>query len=137
MNFKFLCDRMCAELGKWLRIAGYDTFIVEDDREDREIYKLALDENRILLTRDKDFKQFKRVRIVYLRSDDIHECAQQIKEELKIDWLYAPFSRCLKCNSMLKKRDGNWICPLCHQLFWLGSHTRSMENQLNQWKSFD
>lgn len=132
---------MSAELGKWLRIAGYDTLIIEDDRDDREIFKLALEENRILLTRDKDFKQFSGGKIVYLRSDHLDECAKQLKDEGEINWLYAPFSRCLKCNSILNKTKREWeeiwVCPSCNQLFWLGSHTSRMESQLKKWKSFD
>ena len=36
---KFLCDEMLAEVGRWLRIAGYDTEIVEKSIVDGEILK--------------------------------------------------------------------------------------------------
>lgn len=34
---KFLCDQMCAELGRWLRAAGFDTAIIDTALEDQKI----------------------------------------------------------------------------------------------------
>ena len=50
---KFLCDQMLARLGRWLRAAGYDTLIIEKSLDDKEIFKQAKEEKRLLITRDK------------------------------------------------------------------------------------
>ena len=34
-ELRFLCDEMLAGLGRWLRIAGYDTAIARRGRRDR------------------------------------------------------------------------------------------------------
>lgn len=146
---KFLCDQMCSNIGRWLRIAGYDTSIVEASTPDQEIFKRAVNENRLLLTRDKCLKELdlKGDTILYLKSSLLDDWAKKLKEEAGVDWLFCPFSRCLQCNSLLKKtlpsHEGNtqipiditdfWICQVCNQLFWQGSHTKRMESRLKDW----
>ena len=39
---KFLCDKMCAELGRWLRVAGYDTAIIDNSCSDAAILERAV-----------------------------------------------------------------------------------------------
>ncbi len=137
---KFLCDHMCAELGKWLRIAGYDTVIIEGAMDDKKIFEKAVEENRCLITRDKYFLKLdpEQKTVIYLKEEGLSEWMEQLKEEKNVDWLYRPFSRCLKCNSLFEKTQPPddlpeqirttikefWECPACHHLFWLGSHTR-------------
>lgn len=146
---KFLCDEMCIELGRWLRIAGYDTVIVEKPLKDDLIFKWAIKEERLLLTRDHYFKNLdpEEKNIILLSSDDLDACADQLREE-GVDWLYSPFSRCLRCNvtfrqlspsdplmqTISKEISECWQCPICGQLFWLGSHTERMKSQLMAWQ---
>ena len=131
---KYLCDRMCADLGKWLRIAGYDTSIIDSDLSDKEIWNLAMQENRCLFTKDSDFKEKKNV--ILLKGESLEDWAEQLKKEEGIDWLFRPFSRCLKCNALLEKTAPNrWVCPDCHQEFWFGSHTEHMLVKLRVWSN--
>ena len=51
---KFLCDRMLGTLAKWLRIIGFDTSFADANIEDEKLLRLAKDEERILITRDKN-----------------------------------------------------------------------------------
>ena len=46
-ELRFLCDEMLAGLGRWLRIAGYDTAIASGGRRDRDLVKQAHAEQRI------------------------------------------------------------------------------------------
>lgn len=149
---KFLCDQMCSKVGHWLRIAGYDTAIVEASMSDQDIFKKAVNEKRLLLTSDKYFKELdlKGDTIFYLKSSLLDDWAEKLKVEAGVDWLFCPFSRCLKCNSLLKKtlptHEDNiqipmgisdfWKCQACNQLFWRGSHTKRMESRLKDWKKF-
>ncbi len=132
---KFLCDQMCAELGRWLRAAGYDTVIVDVSMDDRAIFQRAVEEKRLLLTRDRYFKELdpKGETVVFLEGEEIDDWAEQLRER-GVDWLYRPFTRCLVCNSVFEKRGlERWYCPICEQEFWLGSHTESMHRQLSRW----
>lgn len=147
----FLCDEMCAHLGRWLRAAGYDTVIIETSLDDLTIYKKAIAENRHLLTRDKHFKKIdpENKTIIYLRGEELSGWAIQLKEEIGVNWLYAAFTRCLKCNIALHQVDKPfrltenmpkditdlWKCPECRKLFWKGSHTENMQQQLESWEN--
>lgn len=147
---KYLCDQMCLELGKWLRVAGYDTEFIRVPCDDREIFDKAVREERILLTRDRDFLEWdpEKKHLIYFEGEHLEDWVQQLNHEAGINWLLAPFSRCLRCNTLLQKIkepiekteripqdiEDFWICPHCSQLFWLGSHTESMERQLKNWQ---
>ena len=151
---KFICDQMLAGLGKWLRIAGYDTQIAEESMEDKEILSCALRENRLLLTRDRHFLEMQAPSktVIFLKSNSIIEWIRELNHVLKINWLHAPFSRCLICNSelvepskedVLKQVPADtrasseqfWFCPQCQKVYWEGSHTQKMQKQLQDWQT--
>lgn len=48
---KFICDDMLGKLARWLKILGFDTYY-EKDLPDNKLLKIALVEDRIILTRD-------------------------------------------------------------------------------------
>lgn len=134
---RFLCDQMCGDLARWLRAAGYDTSTIETPMDDRAIFKRAVEEKRLLLTRDRFFKELdpEEKTVVYLEGDDLDGWAKQLKGR-RINWLFDPFSRCLQCNSRFEKiATDKWYCPICHQLFWQGSHTENMHSQLKKWQA--
>ena len=146
---KYLCDQMCGELARWLRAAGFDAATIEIPMSDQLIFKKAVEEDRCLLTRDKFFQQLdpEGKTVIYLKSENLDDWAERLKKE-GVDWLYHPFSRCLRCNRLLEKisypsdtleeipNDVKefWRCPVCGGIFWLGSHTEHMEQQLRKWK---
>jgi uncharacterized protein with PIN domain len=150
---KFLCDHMLSRLGKWLRVAGHDTEIILTSISDREVLNRALATHRQLITRDRHFLEMKAAipLLIYLKANDFDACMQELNQKMKINWLYAPFTRCLTCNSLLEKADSPerlqqiplhisqkknefWYCPFCHHFFWEGSHTERMLHQLQQWQ---
>src|SRR5574337_881847 len=49
-SMRFVADAMLGRLAKWLRLAGYDTLYWRGD--DARLVRLALAENRVVLTRD-------------------------------------------------------------------------------------
>lgn len=146
---KFLCDTMCLELGKWLRVAGYDTSYADALASDREIFEKGVAEGRYIITRDKHFKEIdpEEKTVIYLKGEGIDGWAEQLKEK-GMNWLFRPFTRCLQCNALLKKNPPPedlpkdvpedvtefWLCPSCNQLFWMGSHTERMERKLRDWQ---
>jgi uncharacterized protein len=149
---KFVCDQMLTRLGRWLRAAGYDTLIVDRPMHDREIMALAAEEGRLLITRDRHFIEMNvhKDLVIWLRANLLEDCIHQLSQRLPIDWLKAPFSRCLICNQPLvdaaasaleeipqevrQRFDHFWWCPSCKKTYWLGSHTTNMLKSLRAWK---
>jgi uncharacterized protein len=144
---KFLCDEMLAGLGRWLRIAGYDTAIAGGGLPDRDIAARASAERRILLTRDRRFAEYDRAegRVLRLSHDDLETCARELTERIGVDWHHRPFTRCVACNAPLEPataddiarlapprlpKTGTHRCPRCAKLYWEGSHVRRMRRRL-------
>lgn len=150
---KFLCDQMLARVGRWLRAAGYDTLIVQDNISDKEIMTWAVRDNRFLLTRDRHFLEMSDDHdlVIWLAGNTLHECIEEMNKRLPIDWLLSPFSRCLICNTILiespfearksipedilRKSNEFRYCPQCSKVYWYGSHTNRMLERLNEWKN--
>jgi uncharacterized protein with PIN domain len=144
----FLCDEMLVGLGRWLRIAGYDTVIAERGRRDRALVEQALAEGRILLTRDRHLREIRRAndRTIVLEGNDIDACAKELVRRLSLDWTLDPLSRCTLCNTRLALANRRLIdtlpprirtlgptvhvCPQCGRLYWEGSHVRRMRLRL-------
>jgi len=150
---KLLCDEMLMRLGRWLRAAGYDTAIAESGMPDREIVAQACSEERLLITRDRKMAEHRlaRGRLIILNARGLHDQAREVAARLGIDWTRRPFSRCLVCNTPLKRGedahflqvppesrkviDEVYICPGCGKTFWHGSHVARMRRKLAAWKT--
>lgn len=150
---RFICDEMLLHLGKWLRVAGYDTLTVQNSMPDRAILDIAIKQQRILITRDKHFTsmQAPEPAVIFLKSNSPQDCIRELNLQLTIQWLYKPFSRCLCCNTLLveckdkallklapakvRLRETHfWYCARCHKVYWHGTHTKRMMEQLQQWE---
>jgi uncharacterized protein with PIN domain len=149
---RFLCDHMLSRLGKWLRAAGYDTDIITSPISDHEVLSIALATDRLLVTRDRHFLAMQRAisKLLYLKNNNFEACIKELNQNIKINWLYAPFSRCLICNSLLEKprlselkqisleirqkKHEFWYCSSCRHIYWEGSHTAHMRHQLQIWQ---
>lgn len=143
---------MLQGLGRWLRAAGYDTLIASDGEPDRKLLSLALKERRLFLTRDRQLSESKRFNeiVVVLQANDLPGCIEEVSDLFGLDWLMAPFSRCLVCNQSLamitddqRQRvkglvpDDVWLsgqaillCRTCQKAYWEGSHVRRMRARL-------
>lgn len=150
---KFLCDHMLIRLGKWLRAAGYDTLIANQYLSDHAILSIAKVEKRLIITRDRHFIKMKETAslLIYLKTNNFKDNIKEFNEIIKINWLFAPFSRCLLCNTPLeltqsvdllaaappgvKEKTANfWYCQTCRHLYWEGSHTEHMLLELQHWQ---
>lgn len=146
----FLCDEMLAGLAQWLRAAGYDTLRAERGEADRVLLARALAEDRLLLTRDRAILQHRTAgsQVVVLSGGALEAWAHEMRAEWGLDWLHAPFTRCLVCNTPLvpapphagalvpeqSRRLGplRW-CPTCAKPYWPGGHVRRMLARLRRW----
>ena len=150
---RLLCDEMLLRLGRWLRAAGYDTAIAEDGAADADLLARCAVENRVLLTRDLRLAaraEAATVPVVRLAAGDAAGQARELKAALDIDWLRAPFARCLVDNAPLdpappeaaaevppsSRAAGGPLrrCPMCGRLYWPGGHVRRMQARLAAWK---
>ncbi len=145
-----LCDEMLIRLCRWIRAAGYDCAMLPPGSPDRDIMSLAKREDRLVITRDRQFLNYRQAKdwIVFIHTQDLDAQALELSQALSIDWLFQPFSRCLVCNSPLVLADREqrrqlkvqlradedlWTCPGCHRHYWAGSHVRRMYRRLAGW----
>jgi len=149
----FLCDQMLGRLARWLRAAGYDTALVEPGFSDRELLRLAARENRIVLTCDRKITEYRAAAgiTVLLQAGSIDGQTRSLSDALAIDWMRAPFSRCLVDNSPVRSATESEIaaipengpgilgpfttCSVCGRSYWWGGHTRRMTEKLEAWAS--
>lgn len=150
---RLVCDEMLLRVGKWLRAAGYDTAIAPRGAPDEDVVKLAVVEERLLLTCDKRMMPLlERAPVAWLMlpTSRARDAVPILIETLGIDMRFSPWSRCLKCNVPLEDVaradvDAEWLtkapperelyrCPSCGQVFWEGSHVRRLDERLSQLK---
>jgi len=147
---KFLCDQMLGTLAKWLRIYGFDTYYASSDIKDSDLLKISKDENRMLLTRDRELIiQAKRenIKTFEINSTDIDKELGNILSDIKINKKMF-LSRCILCNSkvedikkeMVKEKvpervfnnnDKFWHCKKCNKIYWKGTHYENMIKKIS------
>lgn len=143
---RLLCDKTLQRIARWLRAAGHDTLVTTNPNVDYPLLRQAIDDDRLLLTRDKQLCDHRRAQghVLLLTARTLHESARELSNKLKLDWQCRPFSRCLACNTPLliantpvktrPSHDTAHYCQCCHQVSWDdGGHTKRIHNQLRQW----
>ncbi len=146
-----MCDEMLLRLGRWLRTAGYDTAIAEGGMEDSALIARVAAESRVLLTRDRllSIRAEASVPVLLLAADRVDDQARALAAMLGIDWLCAPFTRCIIDNAVLEAAPPEAVeevpvrsrevggkllrCPACLRLYWPGGHVRRMRERLVSW----
>jgi uncharacterized protein with PIN domain len=125
---------MLSRLGRWLIAAGYDTAIARPDQTDEQLLAQAAAEQRLLITRDSGLTG---PMVIQLHSNNLQECIAELSQRVHINWLLAPFTRCLVCNEPLTTLvpGERWQCPVCQRFYWEGGHTRRMREQLTRWSN--
>jgi len=140
---RFVLDNHLGRLSAHLRMLGLDC-LYRNDIQDEQLVKASLDEERILLTRDRRLLRRKLItRGCCLRSlDSIEQLQEALKRFTLTRWI-KPFQRCLRCNHPLEtvrkedvlhrlepltRRyfDEFHLCPACNQVYWKGSHYERM-----------
>lgn len=146
---RLLCDEMLAGLARWLRAAGHDVVLMPPGSPDARVADAARRDGRPLVTRDRDFASpsamglVAGLEVVSLGSDDLDRQAAELTRRLGLDWLAAPFTRCLVDGAVLegaaaddvpeaaRARGGPFHrCPACGRIYWPGSHVRRMRARL-------
>jgi len=146
---RFILDTHLGKLASYLRMLGFDT-IYQNNLEDVRLAEISFREDRIVLSRDLGLLKRK----IITRGAFIHSTVprQQLIEIItryqlvdKID----PLKRCIQCNGIiepipkvrikllisektLRYYDEFFICSVCNQIYWKGSHYDHMQDFIKQ-----
>lgn len=150
---KFIADNNVGKLAKWLRVIGYDTLFF-DEKDDGKLIKIAVKEDRTILTRDTQIMERRlvasgKLKAILIKQDDPKAQLQEVVAKLNLDYHSNPFSLCLECNQPLmpksreevrdlvppyvfKTQDHYMECLVCHRIYWQGTHWQRMSKELNE-----
>jgi uncharacterized protein with PIN domain len=143
---KFIVDHNVAKLSLWLRMMGYDT-VVFDQPDDWQMIRIALAEQRIIITRDTGVMKRRvitggQAKAIFMSSENPEEQIAQVINTFNLKSV-KPFSRCLECNAVLIEVLPDTVhglvptyvfeiqkqfmqCPVCRQVYWRGTHWQKM-----------
>ena len=153
MEVKFIVDHNVGRLAKWLRMMGYDALLFTEE-DDGKMVKIALAQNRVILTKDTQIMRRRlvtsgRLKAIFIEDDNPKAQLQQVVEDLGLDYQFRPFSICLECNQNLVERDKEEVrdlvppyvfetqnlymeCPSCRRIYWRGTHWPAMSEDLDK-----
>ena len=148
---RFVLDVHLGRLAAYLRMLGFDT-LYRNDFDDPDLANISADDQRILLSCDRQLLMRKQVDHGYfVRS---RQPQQQLLEILSRFNLYnkqKPFTRCIHCNGKVspvnkqeiedlllaktKKYYNDFFqCESCKKIYWKGSHYLKMQTMINNIK---
>jgi ribonuclease Z len=147
---KFIADSMLGRLTKWLRTIGCDVAYYRRI-DDGRLVKLALEQERMILTRDTLLIRRKKAKGNYLfvTGDDYKEQLRQVVNQFSIDPYNALLSRCIECNTILSNIERGKVkdllpeyvnetqksfktCWLCNKVYWPATHKDLIMEQLRE-----
>jgi len=137
---------MLGKLARWLRILGYDTVYAKEG--DNDLIRVAKEEKRILLTRDRELAGRSGGFLIKTFSidDQLRELLDagliEVREERML-------TRCPLCNSMLESVDKGfvrgkvpersfensdrfWHCGHCDKYYWVGKHWTDIKERVER-----
>jgi uncharacterized protein with PIN domain len=145
---RYLADLMLMRLARWLRMAGQDVSNPPEGADDSDLIKIALVEERTLLTRDKVLArrcEKAGAGCILLKSSDLEEQLIELREAgISLD--LNP-ERCTLCNGPLEEvgeseriddparlEEGStlWRCEWCGKVYWRGSHWQGIRERLER-----
>ena len=146
---RFDLDNHLGRLAAYLRMLGIDTQY-QNHIHDEELVAHAIENRRIVLTRDRQLLMRKVVIYGYLvRSKEPKQQIVEVVDRFNLAGQIKPFFRCLRCNGLLQPVPKNHIvhllepltkkhfeefsqCLDCLQVYWKGSHYERMLKIISQ-----
>ena len=143
----FIADCHLGKLAKYLRLMGFDTLFFSQIDDD-DLITLALEQNRIILTRDRALSKRNNAPVLFLESKETRPQLQTLVSHFRLKEHPAPFSRCIVCNTPLEVVDKAKVldrlpekvqryfshfeyCKVCDRVYWHGDHYRHMKQFLD------
>jgi uncharacterized protein len=139
----FLADAHLGGLARFLRMLGYDT-LYDQGLADSEIRRLAHEERRIVLTRDRALLKCRDIaRGCYVHALKPEAQLREVAARYGLAERAKPFTLCLHCNLPLETVDKAQVAPRlpeqvselherftrcrgCERIYWPGSHYERM-----------
>ena len=146
---KFIADINLGNIVKYMRLLGFDLYY-DSLLSTRKIIDISKRENRVILTKNRKLLKFKDVTHgIFIRPGTTTEQIRRIIDYLDITDNIKPFSRCLRCNTLLKSVlkenildkippktkefcDEYVQCRSCDKIFWKGTHFINMKKIVSQ-----
>jgi len=146
---RFIADAHLGGLAKYLRMLGFDTRL-GGAVPDAVLVRVALDEGRVVLTRDRDLLKRREVTHgCYVHAAKPRAQVREVVARLDLHGAIRPFTRCLRCNGELRAApkesmaerlparvlslyDRFRVCAECERVYWEGSHHQNMEALLEE-----
>lgn len=136
----FAADRMLGRLARWLRLLGADV-LHANDLDGAVLLRVAQQEARIFLTRDKRLRRGRRGAgdVLFIESNFVGEQLHQVLRRFPFDTRSRAFTRCSKCNQPLRKvarqllarrvppfvfasQENFAQCDRCGRIYWGATH---------------
>lgn len=145
----FVADAHLGALARFLRMLGFDT-VHDNALSDAVIRRLAHDERRVVLTRDRELLKCREILFgAYVRALDPALQLSTVAARFGLAAHARPFSLCLRCNLPLAPVDKAlvaerlpetvaasherfWHCRGCARIYWPGSHYARMKTALDR-----
>jgi uncharacterized protein with PIN domain len=145
----FVADAHLGGLARLLRMAGFDT-IYDNGLRDDQIEAMAADEQRVVLTRDRELLKRRTIDYgCYVRALKAEEQLREVLERLVLAERARPFTRCLHDNAPLRAvakadiverlpplvaagQEEFSTCDLCGRVYWKGTHWQRMSAVLER-----
>ncbi len=139
---KFIADVMLGSLAKRMRLLGFDV-LYDHALGDNELLSLALEQGRIILTRDTGLAARPLAKgSLLIARDRVDEQLRQVIVHFSLS-SDAPLTRCSVCNEPLEEMDRDAArdrvpeyvyqrmerfhhCRKCGRTYWQGTHVRNM-----------
>ena len=149
---RFIADVHLGRLIRYLRMLGQDVYY-KSNLNKEEVVKLSLDEKRTILTMDKNLLKRNEITHGYLvRNSDTEKQVIEIVKRFQLKNQLKEFTRCLGCNSLLRKVEKGeiefrlpqkvkeyqnefYICKNCDKIYWKGTHFDRMKSLIQKIKN--
>ena len=143
---RLVADVMLGRLAKWLRLMGYDTRY-DNAAADVTLLRIAQQEDRILLTRDRGLSRQRGVRAIWIESQELAAQIRQVQAAVGPPPDSA-LTRCAVCNTRLEPiakdgvedrvppyvfqtQDEFYHCRQCGRIYWAATHVDRMKEMIN------
>ena len=138
-------DRMLMRLARWLRLLGADV-IADASLTGAELLRIARDDNRILVTRDKRLRTARDV--FFIECNSIRDQLREAVQRFGLDPRAIALTRCSRCNTVLTRiarqlvsrrvppyvfasHDRFAECSGCGRIYWSETHPIRMHAMLD------
>jgi uncharacterized protein with PIN domain len=146
---KFILDVHLGKLAAYLRMLGFDAIYGNSNRDD-ELVRISVEQQRILLTRDRALLRHSAITHGYfVRQTESRRQLAEMVARFDLARSIRPFTRCMACNGLLAPATKEQVepelprqvatsfeefrrCPQCGRIYWEGSHYRRMQRWVNE-----